>query len=196
VPGLWLARARSVDLLASFTVGVFGVYLTGGLVMLFGPGRALIAAFRHLAGPLEHSLEAAVGVLALGFAIVLWRRRGKTGDQRRRPRLQSRVSAFALGAGIMAIELPTAFMYFGAISAILAARRPAAAEISLVTAYNALFVAPLMALLAIRRLTGPRSEQWIVDAEARVRRLGQLALTGVVIAGGAALVAIGLDGLA
>ena len=39
-------------------------------------------------------------------------------------RAHTRASAFALGAGIMAIELPTAFMYFGAISAILAAHHP------------------------------------------------------------------------
>ena len=95
----------------------------------------------------------------------------------------------------MAIELPTAFIYFGAISAILDAHPVALAEISLLSVYNALFVAPLLAVLAVRHVAGSRAERWLATGEARVRRLGQLALTGVAGAGGAALLAIGLSGL-
>jgi hypothetical protein len=42
----------------------------------------------------------------------------------------------------MAVELPTAFMYFGAISAILAPRLDPVAQILLLTLYHALFVTP------------------------------------------------------
>jgi cytochrome c biogenesis protein CcdA len=111
----------------------------------------------------------------------------------RRP--QTRAAGFGLGAGIMAIELPTAFPYFGAISAILSARTALPVEISLLVAYNALFVAPLIALLAVRRLAGERAERWLSSAEARAYRLGQLALTAVAGAGGTALVTIGVRGL-
>jgi hypothetical protein len=106
-----------------------------------------------------------------------------------------RASAFALGAGIMAIELPTAFMYFGASSAILAARPVAPLEISLLAGSNALFIAPLVALLAVRRLAGARVERWSTSAEVRVRYVGQLALSGAAALAGTALVAIGLSGL-
>lgn len=104
-------------------------------------------------------------------------------------------SAFALGAGIMAVELPTAFVYFGAISAILTARPGVPLEVSLVALYNALFVLPLVAIVLIRGFAGDRAEGWLEKTEERVRRAGRLALPGVVSAGGAALLALGVSGL-
>jgi cytochrome c biogenesis protein CcdA len=195
IPALWLAGTPSPNRLASYTLGVFAMYLAGGLVLVLGPGPALIAAFHHTHGPVEHALEAAGGVLALTFALASWRSRHRTGDQRAARRIKSPASAFALGSGIMAIELPTAFIYFGAISAILAAHPAVPVQISLLAAYNALFVAPLLAFIAIRRVAGARAERWLASAGARLRYLGQLALTGVASAAGAALLAIGLTGL-
>jgi cytochrome c biogenesis protein CcdA len=164
-------------------------------VLLFGPGHVVIAALHHVQGPVEHGLQAAGGALALVFSLYLWHARQKPDDPPPTRRSHTRASAFALGAGIMAIELPTAFMYFGAISAILAAHPVAPIEISLLIAYNALFVAPLVAFLAIRRLAGARASEWIASAEARIRRAGQLALTGVAGVAGAALLGLGLSGL-
>jgi cytochrome c biogenesis protein CcdA len=194
-PALWLAstpRARGVGF---FALGVFAVYLTGGLVLVFGPGPSLIAALRHVQGQAEHALEATAGAALLGFAFVLWRSRHRTLGEPRRRRSPTRASAFALGAGITAVELPTAFMYFGAISAILAARLPAPASISLLIVYNALFVAPLVTFLALRRLAGHRGEQWIAAAGVKLRTLGQLALGVVAGLAGSILLAIGLAGL-
>ena len=102
----------------------------------------------------------------LAAAFALWRSRADGDWQPSAHRPQTRASAFALGAGIMAIELPTAFMYFGAISAILAARLAAPLEISLVVVYNGLFVAPLVVLLVVRRLAGG---SW-TDGSLRPRR--------------------------
>jgi cytochrome c biogenesis protein CcdA len=195
VPGLWLATAPAAGRLASYTLGVFTVYTIGGLVLLFGPGRFLINALRHFHGPLEHVLEAVGGVLVLAVAFALWRSREGGDDQPRELRSHTHASAFALGAGIMTIELPTAFMYFGAISAILAARPAVPLELSLLAAYNALFIAPLVVLLAVRRFAGVRVDRWIASAEARLRYVGQLALSGVAAVAGAALLAIGLSGL-
>jgi hypothetical protein len=95
----------------------------------------------------------------------------------------------------MAIELPTAFMYFGAISAILDARPPASLQVSLLITYNVLFVAPLVGLLVVRRLAGARADRWIASAGGRLRYLGQIALTGVAGVAGAMLLTIGLNGL-
>jgi len=195
IPGLWLASAPAAGGLASFTLGVFSVYTAGGLVLLFGPGRVLINALHHFHGPFEHVVEAVGGLLVLAVAVALWRSRTSRDEQPRARRSYTRASAFALGAGIMAIELPTAFMYFGVISAILAAHQAAPAEFALVVAYNVLFVAPLIALLAIRRWGGERVDGWITSAESRVRYVGQLALSGVAALAGAALLAIGLSGL-
>ncbi len=195
IPALWLAGGSSTGRLASYTVGVFLVYLAGGIVLLFGPGQVAIGALHHIQGSLEHILQAVGEAVALAVAFVLWRSRAKADDQPRSRRAQTRSSAFALGAGIMAIELPTAFMYFGAISAILAARPAAPVELSLLVIYNALFVAPLIAFLALRRLAGARADQWISSMQTRLRYLGQVALTAVAAAAGAALLAVGLNGL-
>src|SRR5437588_2291250 len=143
IPALWLARGRRARVLASYTAGVFTVYLAGGLVLLLGPGQLLISSLHHVHGPLEHALQAAGGILALAFGLVSWRSRGRTSAQPTPGRLRTPLRAFVLGAAIMAVELPTAFMYFGAISAVIAARPPAPAEIFLLITYNAVFVAPL-----------------------------------------------------
>jgi cytochrome c biogenesis protein CcdA len=195
VPALWVASAPRARGLTSYTLGVFVVYLAGGLVLVFGPGPALIAAMHHVQGPIEHTLQAAGGGVALAFAYVLWRSRHVEQAQRTPRRSYTRWSAFALGAGIMAIELPTAFMYFGAISAILTSHAAAPLEVSLLLAYNALFVAPLVAIFAIRRLAGERAEQWLISGEGWLRRFGHLALTGAAGTAGAVLVAVGVTGL-
>jgi cytochrome c biogenesis protein CcdA len=195
VPALWLASASRARGLASYTLGVFVVYLTGGLVLVFGPGPSVIAALHHVRGPAEHALQAAGGVLVLAFAFALWRSRRNSGGETPTRRAYSRASAFLLGAGIMAVELPTAFMYFGAISAILATRPAAPAEISLLITYNALFVAPLIAFVVVRRLAGARGDRWLSSAEAKLQTLGQPALACVAGATGSVLLTIGLRGL-
>jgi cytochrome c biogenesis protein CcdA len=143
VPALWMAGTPRAHL-KSFALGVFAMYLAGGLVLVLGPGPALIAALRHLQGGVEHSVELIAGVAVLAIACGLWRSRAKQATVRLPQPGATRRSAFLLGAGIMAVELPTAFMYFGAISAVLASHPARLAEILLLALYNALFVAPLL----------------------------------------------------
>ncbi len=196
IPALWLAhRGRRARVLASFTAGVFTVYLAGGLVVLLGPGKLLISSLHHVHGPLEHALLAAGGIVALAFGLVAWRSRGRTSGQPSPGRVRTPLGAFALGAAIMAVELPTAFMYFGAISAVLAAQPPAAAEIVLLIAYNAVFVAPLVAIVLIRRYAGGSTDRWLTAANARMPYVGQVTLAGVAGISGIALTAIGVNGL-
>jgi hypothetical protein len=95
----------------------------------------------------------------------------------------------------MTVELPTAFMYFGAISTVLAARVAAPAEVSLLIVYNVLFAAPLLAIVAVRRLAGSRADQWVASAERTVRRAGQLVLSSLAGVAGTALLTIGVMGL-
>ena len=195
VPALWLASAPRARGIGSFALGVFVVYLAGGLVLVFGPGPALITALHHARGPTEHAIQAGGGILALGFGLAVWRSRRSGQHESRVRRSYTRATAFALGAGIMVIVLPTAFMYFGAISAILSARPAAPVEVVLLITYNALFAAPLVAILAVRRLAGGHAEQWIASGEAIVRRAGRVVLAGVASSAGAALLALGLAGL-
>jgi cytochrome c biogenesis protein CcdA len=195
IPALWLARGRRARVLASYTAGVFSVYLAGGLVLLFGPGPLLISSLHHIHGPVEHALEAAGGILVLAFGLVVWRSRVGPASSRPPGGLRTPTRAFALGAAIMAVELPTAFMYFGAISAVLAAHQPTPAGIALLIAYCAVFVAPLVAFVLIRRYAGADADRWLTAATARMRYVGQVALAGMAGIFGIALTAIGVSGL-
>jgi cytochrome c biogenesis protein CcdA len=195
VPALWQAGAPRGRGVASFALGVFIVYLAGGVVLAFGPGPALIGALRHVGGTVEHVVEAAGGILALVLAVSLWRARDRVRAEMRLRRCRTRRSAFAFGAGITVVELPTAFMYFGAISAIVSAHPVAVVGLSLLIAYNALFVAPLVAILTIRVVAGARGDRWLAHGERWLRGAGQLALAAVAGAAGTALVAIAVTGL-
>ena len=93
------------------------------------------------------------------------------------------------------VELPTAFVYFGAITAILAAHPVAPIKISLLLVYNALFVAPLLAILVIRRIAGSRGEKWLAAGDAYLRRVGRVALSGTTRRRGTVLVVLGVSGL-
>ena len=86
-------------------------------------------------------------------------------------------------------------MYFGAISAVLASHQSAAVQVLLLVVYNALFVAPIVAILVIRQVAGERAERWLASAWGRVVGFGQLALAGLTGGGGAALLIIGVTGL-
>jgi hypothetical protein len=195
VPALWQAGAPRGRGLASFTLGVFAVYLAGGILLALGPGPALIAALHQIRGTLEHALLAVGGLVALAFAVTLWRSRAHVRPASHLRRCGTRRSAFALGAGIMLLELPTAFMFFGAISAILSAHLVPIVRISLVAGYDLVFVAPLVGILAIRLLAGERGDRWLGAGEAWLRTAGQLVLAGVAAAAGTALVTIGVSGL-
>ena len=191
VPALYIAGARRGSGLGSFTLGVFVVYLAGGLALVLGPGPALIAALRSAGPGFEHAFEAVVGIGVLAFAVGLWRSRATEVDASpARPGLTRR-SAFAIGAGITAVELPTALPYFGAVSAILASGAGAGVRILLVVAYNLLFVLPLVAILVLRGRLEPRCASLM----AWIRRVAAPALAGVAAVGGAALIAVGTAGL-
>lgn len=64
VPAIWMASTPKAHL-GSFVAGVFATYLAGGLVLVLGPGAALISALRHMQGTVEHAVEAGVGVTGL-----------------------------------------------------------------------------------------------------------------------------------
>ena len=91
--------------------------------------------------------------------------------------------------------MATAFIYFGAISAVLAAHQVESAKVALIIGYNVLFVAPLAVVLAIRRLAGERAQRWLARSSERLIGFGQLLLAGVTGAAGAVLVTIGVAGL-
>lgn len=184
--------ARRVGL---FTLGVFVVSTAGGLVLLFAVGQSVVARFAHPSRHTQHALELAVGVALLLVAGVLWILRDRLRAHLGREATAGGRSALLLGAGIMAIELPTAFPYFAAIVATLGAVHGAVGQTVFIVLYNVVFVAPLLVLTLFVALTGHRYRDRIDRVSSVIRTRGPDFLPpGIAVIGGA-LVVIGLHGL-
>lgn len=157
-PAVVLATGRNARRdVAAFALGVFAVSTAGGLILLFGPGRVLLHAIGKPTGHTQHLLETVSGAVLVAVAAALWRYRGRVWrPSHSRPALRGR-SAGLLGAAIMAVELPTAFPYFAAIVAVAGGIHAAPGQASVIVLYNAIFVAPLVAV-GLVALFSPRHD--------------------------------------
>jgi cytochrome c biogenesis protein CcdA len=196
-PALYLATAadarRSV---AAFTAGVLGVSLAGGVVLTFGPGRLLIDAVPHPSSQLKHEIELACGLAALLIALVLWLIRGRLSAHVDQKAHQVERSSLLLGAGIMLVELPTAFPYFAVIAAIVSSEVSAPEELLLLVLFNAIFVAPLLAILVMRLLADDNAVSRLERLRATLHRRMGVLLPLVVLLVAVVLLALGGVGLA
>ena len=180
---------------AEFTLGVFAVSTGGGLALLLGPGRLLVALLAKPSPHTTHLLELAAGIALLVLAGGLWLARPHVARRLKKPRERPGRSAFLLGVGIMAIELPTAFPYFAAIAAIAGSRVGIVSQVALVLLYNVIFIAPLVALLALLTVAGARGVQIAAVARSRLQRYAPVVLPSALALIGCVLVALGALGL-
>jgi cytochrome c biogenesis protein CcdA len=111
-------------------------------------------------------------------------------------RNQNRIdrSSFLLGATIMAIELPTAVPYFAAIAAIVASGKSLSAQISLLAVFNAVFILPLPAILAVRLLAGEPGQRWLERLRAQLDQRLALLIPALVLIAAATLIVLGTIG--
>jgi cytochrome c biogenesis protein CcdA len=181
---------------AAFLFGVFAVSTIGGLVLLFGPGRALLA---HIAKPTPHTrhlIELIAGAVLTAVAVGLWFARGfvarRLADRTQRARGGS---SFLLGAGIMAVELPSAFPYFAALVAIVESGRMIGIEVALVLLFNVAFVAPLLVVLGLVTFGGERGAQLAGKARTWLDRYAPALAPAVLGLVGVVLLVIGGAGL-
>jgi cytochrome c biogenesis protein CcdA len=196
VTGLVLASGshprRSV---LEFALGVFTVFLLGGLVLTLGPGHAILALVPRPTATTRYILETIAGVAMFIVSLALWRRRGSTDDGRRSAGANRSRSPFVLGAAIAAFELPTAFPYFAAIAAIVGTGLGVLKQIVLVGIYDACFVAPLLGIALAIAIGGEPA----VAQLARVRRWLQghwpVLLSRLALAAGIFVVTLGVTGL-
>ena len=151
---------------ATFTLGVFAVSFAGGLALTFGPGQALLARVSKPSPHTVHLIELVAGGAALPAAAVLWSVRARVAARLAGGKEPSGRSAWLVGAGIMAVELPTAVPYLAAIAAIVESGHTDMTQILLVLVYNVVFVAPLILLFAVLTLAGARGAQ--IAARARL----------------------------
>src|SRR5262249_12555897 len=119
-PALYLATGeRARTQVTEFTLGVFIVYLFGGLAIALGPGQLLLSLVPKPDRDAKHLIEVLVGAAMLAAALLLWRSRERLSRrQMPEPQAGGRASAI-LGATITPVGLPTAFPYFAPIAAIL-----------------------------------------------------------------------------
>jgi cytochrome c biogenesis protein CcdA len=194
-PALYLAAGKEASRnLLGFIAGVFVVYFVGGLAILLGPGRALLALVPRPGLETRHLLELGLGVGLLVVAVVLWLERKRvarrlSGNQGRADR-----SSFLVGVGIMAAELPTAFPFFAAIAAILASGKSVAMQIGALALYCVAFVVPLLAILAIRLLARERGIRWLERLRADLDKRLAVVLPALVLVAAIILVALGAIG--
>lgn len=193
-PALVIAAAapRPAPRVAAFAAGVFVVYTAGGIVLLVGPGQALLAYVAKPSARAEHIAALACGAALVCVAAALWVRRNRPRKGHARVALVSRRrSALALGGGIMAVELPTAVPYFAALVAITASRRDLAVRLLLVAMFNVVFVLPLVVIVLLALLAGARAEERMLALRLSVERHAPTGVPVIVGAAGVVLLAYG-----
>ena len=153
-PALYLATGeRARRRVAAFTLAVFAVYLLGGAAIALGPGQLVLSAFppRREA---THILEIVAGATMIALAGFLWWRRGRLSQQEPPTANPDGRSSVILGAIITAIELPTAFPYFTAATAIVSSGFDTTRQLVLLVLFNVCFVLPLVAIVVLLAVAG------------------------------------------
>ena len=195
-PALYLAAGEhGLRQVLLFTVGVFAVYLAGGVLLVFGPGNAIISLVPHPGATLRYWLEVAAGAALIGGAVLTWWRRASLARRAVFTPSKGRRSGLVLGASITAVELPTAFPYFGLIAAIVSSRVDDFQQLVLLVIFNFVFVLPLLAIALTLALPGPAAARMLRDARRRLERQWPQALAGVLAVIGAVVVLLGVTGL-
>jgi Sap, sulfolipid-1-addressing protein len=196
-PALVLAvRQRGVVLVSLFTLGVVVPSLAAGVLVVIGPGQALLDLIPDVGTHTKHLLEIGVGVALAGLAWILWIHRSRVAGSVSRDLPGGATGAAGLGAGIMLAELPTAVPYFAALAAIVGSSAALLTQLELVMLFNLAFILPLLAILGVRLLAGPRSERLLQLMRRALERYGGIVLACGVGLLGAVLVIVGVLGLA
>lgn len=196
-PALYLASGEHArKQVFEFTVGVFVVYLLGGLIIDFGPGHLLLSLVPHPRARVRYILEVVAGVAMLAAAAFVWGYRDRLSTRRLpSPKATGRSSAW-LGATITAVELPTAFPYFAAIAAIVGSGFGPLRQVILLVLFNVCFILPLLAILATLELAGPRANEVLARVRAKLEAHWPAVVALLALAAGLFVTAIGVTGLA
>jgi cytochrome c biogenesis protein CcdA len=195
-PALYLAHAdHPRRRVVEFTLAVFTVYLAGGALVALGPGQLIRSALPHAHATPRHIAEIVAGVILIVAAAIIWRTRERI-VRRGLPQPRGRRSSILLGATITALELPTAFPYFAAIAAIVGAGLDPTRTFGLLLVFNICFIVPLLGIVGILTVAGPRSERMLATGRRFMERRWPHILAILVLLVGLAAVLLGATGLA
>ncbi len=196
-PGLFLASGeRAGRAVLEFALTVFSVFLLAGLVLVVGPGHAILALAPHPGATTRYVLETVAGATMLAGAAWLWLRRDtlrRRGSGEARP---GQRSPLRMGATIAAVELPSAFPYFAAIVALVGSGLILWSQLALLVVFNVCFVLPLLVIAAAVALAGGRGVERMAEARRYLQaRWPQIAAVVAVLAG-LFVITLGVTGLA
>jgi cytochrome c biogenesis protein CcdA len=196
-PALFLATGEhGRKRVLQFTLGVFAVYFLGGALIALGPGQLALALVPEPDAHTRATLEVVAGGLLVAAGALLWRLRARL-RRRRLPLVEaSQRSSFVLGASITAIELPTAFPYFGAIAAIVGSGYGPVHQILLLGVFNVCFVLPLLAILAVLWFAGDAAQARLEALRAHLGHQWPVIAAGLAIVLGGLIIYLGVIGLA
>jgi cytochrome c biogenesis protein CcdA len=199
-PALYLATGEhAVRDLIQFTLGVVGVYLLGGLLLVIGPGEAILALVPHPHATARYVLETIAGVVMLVAGFLLWTHRyrlAKPRDDDDEQRKEAGRPALLLGVTITVVELPTAFPYFAAIAAIVGSGEGLVHQLVLVVIYNACFVLPLVLIIVVVEVAGDQAERILSGVRDYLQQHWPVILAVVALVAGTFTTVIGVLGLA
>jgi cytochrome c biogenesis protein CcdA len=180
--------------LAQFTAGVFIVYFVGGSLIAVGPGQLVLSLVPKPDLVTRHMLEVLAGVVLLAVAALLWAHRDRLG-QKQLPSFSSQGRAsWLLGATIMAVELPTAFPFFGALAAIEGSGVDLTRKIFLIFLFVVCFVTPMLAMLGLLTFAGPRAQIELAKLSAFLQRRWPVLLAVAAVVGGLITIGLGATG--
>jgi cytochrome c biogenesis protein CcdA len=196
-PAMYLATGKRDPRrqVMQFTLGVFAVYLLGGLVVALGPGELVLDLVPHPRPGLKYLFEIIGGVVLLTLAGVIWTFRKLLAKRELPEAKDDGRSGLVLGATITALELPTAFPYFAAIAAVVGSGYGIWHQVFLIAIFNVTFVLPLLAIIAILQFAGPNAERVLSSSRMWLEKHWPVALAVVGLIAGAFCVFIGVTGL-
>ncbi len=195
-PALYLATtAHPRRQIGGFIVGVFAVNLLAGLLIMLGPGQVLLSLIPRPSAATKHIIELLAGTIILALAAGLWIRR-QSFARSKLPTVETKGgSSLALGAGIGAIELPTALPYFAAIAAITESGFSVSVRVAMLAVYNVVFVLPLVAILIAVGVLGGNANRVLMQANQWLQAHWPVLLAGLGLIIGIVILALGVVGL-
>lgn len=192
-----LAGSRPLFGASALVLGVLAANLACGLLVFFGLQSAFEAvhvyAVRVWNDPSTEELifQIALGLVACAYGVRLAARRERARGAAA-ARSMTPAQAWLAGAGLTIVGLPGAVPYFAAIDLILRAELALAPQLAALAFYNAVFVAPLFAVLALRVILGARADRPLGAVKRVLGTWSRRAVVALLFLLGAVLVADGI----
>jgi cytochrome c biogenesis protein CcdA len=196
-PAMYLATGeRARARVTEFTLGVFAVYFVGGALIALGPGQLMLSLVQRPSRDTRHWLEIIVGAALIAGAVALWVFRRRLTEREMPAFTRAGRSSALLGATITAVELPTAFPYFAAITAIIGSGLSTVSQLVLLLLFDICFVLPLVLMAATLGIAGDRAEPLLLRARGFLERRWPVVLAVLLLLAGVFCVLLGATGLA